>query len=380
MTPLATAASFGGAAVGAGLFVRECQKRAKQLSRIEKELNAERLPIRLPTNLLAEMPFSKPYTLQELRSSKVASSYSGQPPRIIAVCGTRDTLKDALSGLAVYGQRLTQASALVVPVSTDGTSSNEWKVLDESCYRSWLADAYQPNLWLEYFEELSNDVSSDAEATTTSPTKADFRWFGLTARGQSWGSGFGEIPQWLQVLGQYLRPTDFLDAPGDLSESDKSSVNQIETELLENVQTFYKALTTGDEEGMDRIYSKSFSREVSEVMEAGGRIDTWKDCLAEGARPSDMKVSGIDVTIVSETQAFTTVIEFPANIDMDSATLLAVQRWTRATKDESWKLELHQTIPWSLETKAQGTLRCDCRGCVALTRSPERRTFGGIIG
>jgi hypothetical protein len=33
-----------------------------------------------------------------------------------------------------------------------------------------------------------------------------------------------------------------------------------------------------------------------------------------------------------------------------------------------------------LEAKARGTLRCDCRGCVALTRTPERRTFGGMIG
>ncbi len=112
----------------------------------------------------------------------------------------------------------------------------------------------------------------------------------------------------------------------------------------------------------------------------GGRIDPWKDCLAEGARPSDMKVSGVDVTIVSDTEAYTTCVEFPANTGMDSASLLAVQRFKRADKNEPWKLDLHQTIPWNLETKAQGTLQCDCRGCVALTRGKERRTFGGIIG
>lgn len=93
-----------------------------------------------------------------------------------------------------------------------------------------------------------------------------------------------------------------------------------------------------------------------------------------------MKVSGADSVIVSDTEAYTTVIEFPPNTGIDSATLLAIQRWSRSSRDDSWKLDLHQTIPWSPETKAQGKLRCDCRGCVALTRGPERRTFGGIIG
>ena len=117
-----------------------------------------------------------------------------------------------------------------------------------------------------------------------------------------------------------------------------------------------------------------------QVIDLGGRIDSWKDCLVEGARPSDMQVSGADVTIVSDTEAYTTCVEFPANTGMDSASLLAVQRFVRASENETWTLDLHQTIPWSLETKAQGTLQCDCRGCVALTRGKERRTFGGVIG
>ena len=159
-----------------------------------------------------------------------------------------------------------------------------------------------------------------------------------------------------------------------------SNIDQNQQALLQNVNAFYKALTTGDEDGIDKIYSKSVSKEVSEVINAGGRIDSWKDCLVEGARPSEMQVSGADATIFSDTEAFTTVVEFPANTGFDSATLLAVQRWTRPSKDDPWQLELHQTIPWSLEARAQGTLRCDCRGCVALTRTPEKRTFGGIIG
>ena len=116
------------------------------------------------------------------------------------------------------------------------------------------------------------------------------------------------------------------------------------------------------------------------MIDLGGRIDSWKDCLVEGARPSEMQVSGADVTIFSDTEAYTTCIEFPANTGMSSASLLAVQRLIRANKDEPWKIDLHQTIPWSLEIKAQGTLQCDRRGCVALTRGKDRRTFGGLIG
>jgi hypothetical protein len=207
-----------------------------------------------------------------------------------------------------------------------------------------------------------------------------FRWFGLTARGQSWGSGEGVIPQWLQVLGQFLRPTDFLDDLSTTTVSSKTSHSSSEQEVLVHLHSFYQALTTGDEEGIARIYSNSPSTAVTEVTTAGGRIDSWKECLVEGARPDGMKISGADVTIFSHTQAYTTVVEFPANTGMASASLLAVQKWARADANELWKLQLHQTIPWSLETKAQGTLRCDCRGCVALTRGPERRTFGGVIG
>jgi hypothetical protein len=365
MSTPAVVASLVGALVWGGLFVRECHRRANQLSRIEKELNAERLPIRIPTNTFAERPYAPPVTLKEMRTMQQQS-----PPRLIALCGDQAKLKDALSSLAVYRQRLVQASTLVVAIPTDGSTGEGWQVLEKSAYRCWLADAHQPQLWRDYFQELS-----DSDEYTP------FRWFGLTARGQSWGSGEGDIPQWLQVLGQFLRPTDFLD---DASVSDDVTTQTTEgnsqQELLLNLQSFYQALTTGDEEGIARIYSSSPSSAVSEVTTAGGRIDSWKDCLADGARPNGMKVSGADVTIFSDTEAYTTVVEFPANTGMESASLLAVQKWTRADTNDSWKLQLHQTIPWSLETKAQGTLRCDCRGCVALTRGPDRRTFGGVIG
>jgi hypothetical protein len=102
--------------------------------------------------------------------------------------------------------------------------------------------------------------------------------------------------------------------------------------------------------------------------------------LEEGARPAGMITSGSDVLVLSETEAYSTTIEFPANLGIDSASLLAVQRWTRESPTDPWKLLLHQTIPWSPASKASGTLRCDYRGCVALTSAPEKRTFGGLVG
>ena len=124
-------------------------------------------------------------------------------------------------------------------------------------------------------------------------------------------------------------------------------------------------------------------------MDAGGRVDNWEFCLEEGARPANMSTKNADVFVVSDSLAYSTILEFPdvgtASYGNDNdATLLAIQRWrrdpTNTKNGGDWKLELHQTIPWNPNTKAGGTLRCDCRGCAALTRGNDRRTFGGLIG
>jgi len=352
MTTPATVASVGISAFSGYRFVRECTSRARKLTRIEKELNTESLPIRLPTNPFSDNPYSKAVTMKVLRSIQ-------SPPRIIALCGNKAKLTEALSQLAIYRNRLSQASVYVVAIPTDGSKQKDWQVLDSSVYKTWLADSYQPQAWLDYFRGLTTDEASNEDF--------DFRWFGLSSNGKSFGSGDGEI-RIVQLMGQFLRPIDFLD------ESDKDSdTTALEKEVLDTVKSFYKALTIGDQDGIESIFSPSKSGEVSEVIEMGGRIDSWENCLAEGARPSDMLISGADVTIVSDTEAYTTCIEFPANTGMDSASLLAVQRFIRSDKSEPWKLDLHQTIPWNLATKAQGTLQCDCRGCVALTRVREKR-------
>mmetsp|Transcript_43233 Transcript_43233/g.104701 ORF Transcript_43233/g.104701 Transcript_43233/m.104701 type:complete len:514 (-) Transcript_43233:2590-4131(-) len=397
MSTPATAASLLSAVGSAGLFIRECKKRSNQLRRIVLELDTELLPIRLPTNILADKQFTQPVTLKGCRQQL------SQPPRIIAVCGNLQKVNEALTSLSVFGkQRLKQANVYVVAVVCDERSGRcisptdpEWSKFVASSEdtdndnnnifkpgrTSWLADPGQPQVWFDYFTRLSTSSSDDGESTSDIPS---FRWFGINASGRSFGSGDGDIPRWLQVLGQYLRPTELLDAsdPSSTSSTSATTTND-EIEVLQNATTtFYRSLTTGDQDGIEKIFSSSKSEAVTEVIGGGGRIDTWKDCLADGARPSGMEVSGADVTVISPTEAYTTIVEFPANAMMDgsSATLLAVQRWTRASDSEPWKLQLHETIPWTPETKAQGTLRCDCRGCLALTRTQERRTFGGVIG
>ena len=180
-----TIGSIGLSAVCGALFVRECTRRTRQLTRIEKELNTESLPIRLPTNPFSEMPFSKPMLLKSLRATS-------QPPRIIAICGNRSKLSEALSSLAIYRNRFSQASVFVVAIPTDGSKAKDWQVLNSDSYKSWLADPYQPQVWVDYFKALTNDETSES---------FDFRWFGLNSNGRSFGSGDGKI-QIIQLMGQ----------------------------------------------------------------------------------------------------------------------------------------------------------------------------------
>lgn len=143
-------------------------------------------------------------------------------------------------------------------------------------------------------------------------------------------------------------------------------------------------MSGANETEMTPVFAKTTSEEVDEVLDGGGRVDDWKKCLEPGARPEGMVISGSDAWVASDSVAFSTCVEFPPNAGVDGATLLAVQRWVRDDDDDNgeggWKLALHQTIPWSAGSRAGGTLRCDCRGCVALARAQDRRTFGGLIG
>ena len=64
---------------------------------------------------------------------------------------------------------------------------------------------------------------------------------------------------------RFLRPVDFLDVLEGNDATKHSNFDAIETELLDAVKSFYKALTTGDQDAIGTIFSESTSKEVSEV-------------------------------------------------------------------------------------------------------------------
>jgi hypothetical protein len=222
-----------------GLFVRECGKRSKQLARIEKELNAENMQVRLPSNALANIPYGRPESLLTLKRSS-------SPPRIIAVCGTASQLEETLMSLRVFGKRLKQSSTFVVVVPVDDSKRSDWGIR-KGTY-PWLAEAYDIEEWKAYFDQLLEGSN-------------EFRWFGLNSNGRSFGSGSGESPQWLQVLGQYLRPTEMLDE----QDANVSSTDKEEASIVECQKKFYTALTTGDQEVITALFSPEQSSLVSEV-------------------------------------------------------------------------------------------------------------------
>jgi hypothetical protein len=401
----------------AALFVRECVKRNQQLVRLEKERAASSLMARIPDGL-GNLQSRAPKSLRQLTRD------TGR--RVLVVGGNKADLTNTLNQalLGALRQRLAQASVTVVAVGLDGSTRADWNLdwSDGIQGKTWLAEPHDPQSWKAYLNDLvslnngndsnhgndksdnRNDGSSPASPPSSTSNNNSLVWFGLNARGRSVGSGAGEAPRLLELLGSFFPPVDFLDKEEDTI---PKSLSEEQNAVLQAQTDFYKALTTGDKATMlDKVFAAtvadpatnllSLSKEVSEVVNAGGRLEDWDACLADGSRPEGMLISGCDVSVVSDTEAYTTAIEFPkmdgASMAMaGDATLLAIQKWSRVSKSTSsdnndntdstsWKLVLHQTIPWSLGSKAAGTLRCDCRGCVALSRGSDRRTFGGLIG
>lgn len=362
-----TLSSIGAAAAGVGcgaLFNRERSRRSNQLNRMEKELNAESLEVKLPVN--KAISSTRPtVTLKQLKSKR----------RIVALRGNREQFTNIMDALCTLRRRFVQSQTLVVLVPTDGSTKEEWGWdINQMGDSLWLADASSIEQFLEYFRELlGNDSDNQGDVSN----ETNLAWFALNFKGRSIASGLGEAPKILELMGQQLQPMELID------DTDAAVVPEmpVANEILECQKKFYNVLTSSsDKEAMEAIFSNEKMQEVNEVIEAGGRIDAWEICLLEDARPANMVIADQDVFISSPTLAYSTCIEFPPNTGIDGATLLASQRWARETENDEWKLELHQTIPWAAGTRAGGTLRCDCRGCVALTSKPEKRTFGGLIG
>ena len=388
----------GIAAVGAAaLFVRECQRRNRQLTRLEKELAASLLTLQLPaTSALGEALFqSSTVTMKQAQAQ--------QTLRILAVSGNRSQLQQALPQLQVLGQRLKQSNTIVVPVPTDNSQYTEWN-LNPTALQSqvgWLAAPGNVRAWQEYFASLvKNNNQNNNNDLGDSPSS--LQWFGFSAVGRSFGSG-SSLPSWLQLMGQHLRPTVLVDADvdeplelvayknsDDIASSSPTSTSAQETAVLQQLSAFYHALTTGDLQAMEEdIFYHSpdsglaTSAQVTSIIAQGGRLDPWSTCLQDGNRPDGMQVANADVTLFLENDvAYSTVVEFPdpnliAGGDAGTPSLLAVQQWIRipsasnnsSDKTCEWKLVEHQTIPWSDAVPAAGTLVCDGRGCVSLVRS-----------
>jgi len=300
--------------------------------------------------------------------------------RVMAVCGPTELLKDALVDMRVLRRRLGQSSSVIVLVSTDGgttdSSDDNFQQLGvkegELRAGQWLALLQDKPAWLEYFNTLINEDGNKKDGLV---------WFGLNYSGRSFASGVGK-PRLLEIMGQHLRPVEVLDendAPESTVGLDPDTQLMVE-DVLARQGKFYKSLTTGDLEGIQDVVATVNAAEVTAVLDSGGRVDNWQSCLAEGARPAQMKTSGSDALILSPTMAYTTTIEFPVSAGGGYGTvgndLLAVQRWGRAGVEEDWKMEYHQPIPWAADSKAGGTLRCDGRGCVALTAQTETTLSG----
>lgn len=338
---------------------------------MEKELNAESLAVRVPVN--AAISSARPTArLKDLKSKR----------RILAIRGSKEQLSDSAvwDTLCILRRRLVQSQTLVVLVPTDKSQREDWgwdaKQLGSAL---WLADPLNvdgQDGWIKYFSEL---LSNDANGGDENKDDDKLAWFALNFKGRSIASGLGEAPRVLELMGQQLQPMELLD---ETDEAELSEDVPAARHILECQKKFYSVLTdSSDETEMQPIFTSRPAEEVDEVLEGGGRIDGWDKCLEPGARPAGMVIASSDVYIASDTLAYSTCVEFPPNAGIDGATLLAVQRWERETTgDGDWKLELHQTIPWSAGSRAGGTLRCDCRGCVALARGQDRRTFGGLIG
>lgn len=349
-----------GAVAFASLFVRECQARNRQLMRLEKELEALSLPIKLPTNRLADQAFEKPLPIMSILRATSC--------RIIAISGTSETLSNALLTFRVLRRRLLQANTFVVVVPVDTSDSTGLKSLVGEGRWAWLAEPGDLQIWRDYFSTLTSDMGQHESRSDS------FRWFGLTPSGRSFGSGTAE-PSWIQVFGKSLSPVEILSEEEHDENVEGSAPGG---EILQRQKDFYDALTNGKIDAMKDIFdTQAFDDEVSTIARQGGRLDSWENCLQDEARPAGMKIAGCDFYLVNDKIAYSTCVEFPAV--SEGSSLLAVQKWKRG--ENGWTLQQHQTIPWTPEKPAAGTLICDHRGCVSLVRNNnERRLFGGLIG
>jgi hypothetical protein len=359
--------------------IQEARKRNRQLLRLEKECAACDLHIQLPMVWIGS---DRPYQAQ---SESIRNVILKKSCRVIAMSGPSNQLHDILENeLRIYNRRWIQSNTYWILIPTSIIDSKDRSSLFSQSRYSWLAQASDLDAWNTYFQNLKSPDQLAASAASSEPVS----WFGLSATGRSFGSGSSRPTSYLQLLGNSLSPVDILsnDDEGQNaispSGTDESSENTTQNLLMSCQQRFYDALTDGN---LDKMQSDVFMTDTEEeldeavtgVVKQGGRLDKWETCLMPDAKPAGMTVSDREVIQLNDgVTAYTTCIEFPMDTYNGgvSPTLLAVQKWKRVIPSEvssieKWKLLQHQTIPWTSDRPAGGTLICDCRGCVALVRS-----------
>jgi hypothetical protein len=373
---LQAVASWIGAAACSTFGVQQAIKRNNQLLRIEKECAACDLQIQLPMTWIGS---DRPYQLQ---SESIGSVIKNKNCRIVALSGSTDALLDILQNeLRVYNRRWAQSNTywVLVPTNTAGRGS----VSSIQARYPWLAQASDIDAWNFYFQNLKGETGGSA--TSPAASGESVAWFGLSATGRSFGSGSSRPTSYLQLLGNSLSPIDVLTEDEPKSKG-MDQERHTEGALLSCQERFYNALTEGKLDIMQRDVfmlksdddAKEVDASVTAVLQQGGRLDAWETCLMPDAKPSGMIISDQEVTVLGDgTTAYTTCIEFPVDTYRGGGstlpTLLAVQKWKRVqpSSPSEWKLVVHQTIPWTSDRPAGGTLLCDSRGCVALVRSSK---------
>jgi hypothetical protein len=369
-----TVVSWVGAAACSTFGVQQAIKRHKQLLRIEKECAACDLQLQLPMTWIGS---ERPY---QIRAESIGSVIKNKSCRVVALSGPSDALLDILQNeLRVYNRRWVQSNTYWVLVPSD-TAGRDRDSSIQARY-PWLAQASNIDAWNLYFQNLKGGTGGAATLNTSSGESV--AWFGLSATGRSFGSGSSRPTSYLQLLGNSLSPFDVLIEDEPKSQGQESVT---ESALLSCQQRFYHALTEGKLDVMRHdvfmMTSKDdgieeFDASVTAVLQQGGRLDAWETCLLPDAKPTGMTIADREVTVLDDgSAAYTTCIEFPVDTYQAGGstlpTLLAVQKWKRVQPSSSeWKLVQHQTIPWTSDRPAGGTLICDCRGCVALVRSPK---------
>ncbi len=322
-----TVAQFLGVGAG-GLFVRESGFRKRQLFRIELEARARELKL----------------GQRNVGGTKVTTigALDGQR-RVLVFRGSRSFLSSNSLSAKIYRNRLISSNTIVVFVG----ESLETLVISKGA--QWAAEPVDPQEWNDFFSALiKNGGGKDVDPNEDA-------WFGLNFRGRSFGSGVGS-PAWDELLGRSLRPLEVFGKEDFEVDCD---------EMGPSITAFYDALKNGDEATMQSLFDSTDSTTVSDILLQGGRIDTWKTCLSEGARP-DAIVPCLCDSIVDGDVAWTTNVEL---LDQGRGqSLLATQAWRKDATSGDWKLISHSTIPWTIESEAGGALRCDRRGCAAIVR------------